>query len=348
MGSFNVTCVVSHLSISQYDPAVLLPLKLDKHAFGEFGFQFGQAFQVYPAIRGIYNDYGSLTEIQPSAYYQHSYNGVAWLDLAEGNQRDAIEGFTYTWVHGAVYNAMIAGLPSSERVSANPLVSTSLGADMLRRMGFVEVGKTGMERYDRKFVDTRCPDYFIACDGQFSKVYHNDEELEQFIYSPQDLIDAWPASIDTSALAGQRLFDLLLDQQINDYQSAMKMKADSTAFLRKFSQKDPGMITEQDAADFIEMLNTSGNYALDRMEQHMGMKGVIAPVVDHLQDVKKELADLGQFLLACSLTGTLITPSYAGPQFGDHPASFALAELIYQLAKGNLASYQDNDEDNDE
>lgn len=351
MGSFNVTCAVSHLSIGQYDPAVLIPLKMNEDAFKHFGTQFGQAFQAYPAIRGVYDDYGCMADVDlEGGYYNYCSNGAAWLSLAIGDERDVIEGFTYAWVHGAVYNAMIAGLPSSEKISTNPLDTSTLSADMLRRLGLVEVGKTGLERYNRKFVDARCPEYFVASDGRFSVVYCNGEKLEQHIYSAQHLIEAWPVPLDTSTLAGQRLFDLLLDQQIDAYLSAMKFQATSEVFAEKLLDEANDGDTLQAALEFSYLLSASGNFALNQMEEHLGMRGVIGPVVDHLQDatVKKGLADLGQFLLACSLTGTLLTPSISGPQFGDHPASFALAELIYQLAKGNLAAYQDGDEDNDE
>lgn len=334
MGSFNVTCAVSHLSIGVGDPAVFIPLKQGEYAFKEFGFQFDQAFVIYPGIRGTYDDYGRiiLDLTNPSRYYAFHPDGATWLAIAAGADRNAgqLEGFTYTWVHGEVYDSMIKGLDSSER-PPDPKEQITLSAFILGKLGFIEKGKTGLERYTRKFLHPAVSDWMVACDGQFSRVYCGFEE-QQFVFDTNDLIRVWPQALDLSYFEGKRRFDVYIDQAMHSYKQEIERNDKILAGLAALPDVD---------SDEVNALRTRDiYYATHRLTREIGLpEEVITPVTDHLEELRTELADLGQFLLACSLTSTLITPSLAGPQFGDQKASFALADLIRQIASDNLQEY---------
>ena len=73
MGSFNISCAVSHLSISSGDECVFIPLRpvrwrVDKHRLGGFICSNNGSCAIYrPAtfpIYGKYNDYGQLIDVE--------------------------------------------------------------------------------------------------------------------------------------------------------------------------------------------------------------------------------------------------------------------------------------------
>ena len=73
MGSFNVSCAVSHLSISSGDECVFIPIRpvkfrIDKHRLGGFICTNSGSCAIYrPAtfpIYGKYNDYGQLSDVK--------------------------------------------------------------------------------------------------------------------------------------------------------------------------------------------------------------------------------------------------------------------------------------------
>lgn len=108
MGSFNVSCCVSNLTIAPGTPAVFLPLRRNvDNFFKEFGVIFDAPFTPYPPLRGIYNDYGRLCDLQPSSYHDSFQWGDNFKSLALGDDRKEIGGYTYTWVRGEIWDHMV-------------------------------------------------------------------------------------------------------------------------------------------------------------------------------------------------------------------------------------------------
>lgn len=350
MGSFNVTCCISHLSISPGDPAVFIPLKMKEDAFAEFGFQFYGASRPLPAITGIYDDYGRLCNIDVPNYYQYAENGDKWIAQAKGQLDGDIEGWTYTWVHGDVYAAMVAGLPSSELDTRSVIAGSLPRMEILKKLGFVEMGETGIERYSFKLGTPDVTDRFLASDGTWADLwimgedgeYHEDEGPG--LYTVQRLINAWPTPLDVGALDGYRHYDWVVVEALTEYRDSIDLNK-RLAYLKK-----EGITLEpEDRKELEGMLLAQSGFSVTALERKVGAEGILesGTVLEHLDDIKSELADMAQFRFACATCGILITPSAAGPQCGDHPASFALADLIRNIAEKNLKAHSPDDDDDE-
>lgn len=108
MGSFNVACAVSRLTIAPGDPAVFLPLRQNvDYFFKDFGVIYESPFVPHPPLIGVYDDYGRIRDIQPSAYHDHWRFGANFKAIATGKREDEVDGYTYTWVRGEIWDHMI-------------------------------------------------------------------------------------------------------------------------------------------------------------------------------------------------------------------------------------------------
>lgn len=139
MGSFNVSCCVSHLTIAPGDPAVLLPLRKSDYFFKDFGTVFDAPFVMYPPIKGVYDDYGRLRDIEPPVYHTHWSLGAKFIQGATSSFDEVIEGYTYTWLRRSVWDHMIKKASHLDKI-----VSDKFYAYIKERQSYLDLNAKGL------------------------------------------------------------------------------------------------------------------------------------------------------------------------------------------------------------
>lgn len=207
MGSFNVSCSLSGVSIAAGDPAVLVPLKPNGYfsaywdGVGKRGEQFLDVpFKVpFFPLFGAYNDYGSIEDVvkdENTEILENFYCKISIEDIVSGiTNRDEglpkdLQDLSITWIHGDVYKklARLRGKDSEDN-------HTAIGApDLLLYLGFEYKG----ERKDKNGYD-----FIFTKDGL--TLYSDGERLSASgLYTLETLVryaDAHGASLDPKKIA---------------------------------------------------------------------------------------------------------------------------------------------------
>jgi len=338
MGSFNLHCSISHLTIGVGDRYVLVPLK-EKGRKLEIGTQFEQMFQAFPPIAGIYDDYGRMVEPDIPAYYEKWEHGAAFIKTATDDLTEVPAGFNYTTIRYEVWELLSGVMCEDSGRFQTAYEAGDLSAEVLGLLGFVEgeplmkevdIGhglsiKEKATRHYRKFTHPKIPTHYIMSDDTWIRLHDavTGEELPVGLYYPEQLCEMFP-QIDASKLEGITYHELRLQKELNKY---------------KEETKRPDYLPDKLDAELLARVRVceqeTRKFAMWSLESHLKLEGVLSG--HNLEGkVLTEITKLYAFLSNCSWNGILLMPSLHGPQLGNLYGGLMLAEKIHELAEKDM------------
>jgi hypothetical protein len=260
MGSFNVSCGVSRISIHHTAPIVLVPL-ITNPTYEERLLEGpniisndGPCAIKTPftlPIQGFYNDYGGIERIKKDVNTEaiENYFGVSIESFVEEitsprkrNPKSKLpKDITGMFVHGQVYKELGKDVIGDGR-EESAHEQSDLSDYVLGLLGFVEGGESKRERYNRPFTHPEIPGIILWSDGGWVDVriiQKNGKESESHsAFHPSGLIELLkenhlkvPKSL--SSLENRSIFDVEYDKQLTQMQ---QNKAKYACLLEGLSQ----------------------------------------------------------------------------------------------------------------
>ncbi len=377
MGSFNVSCGVSRLSIGVGDPVALFPLvpsgysKFEKLSSvtivsnsGPFALFNCRALPVI----GRYDDYGGMEDIyenENTRIIEQNFNseghpvendderGSADIYEIVGAWTGYESGHPGMFVHGEIYKALSTTLIGEYSSKDRNVLQGVFPVPpfMLERLGFVLEQTREEGRYKLLYRHPDSDGFRIASDGSFGHIEVEGKDVG-LIHSIQDLakqVLPFGVQFNTEGL-----------DDISDYD----WKFDELQHKLIERVKEEEALTSELPPEFVEKRR-------DSMERLFGPSSVItgsfmdigdynqygndtSPLatmyVDAIKSgrIKPNLVACKHFISSMSYVNTLFFPSYAGPQFGAHHATKLLGKLIQDISEVEIARHADDEDEEDE
>ena len=200
MGSWSVYCGISNITINSGRKCAFLPLQKNKNSEA-----YNKYIPLTLPIFGKYDDYGSLKNIEEdfnTKLIEETYGCsigefVNFLVDVRRNYEDKysnwsgkehlkpLENIQYMWIDGEVYDF----LSNLHTKSYDRVGSFNMGnPNILKELGFVHVGESGIERYTEKY-EYRKDNVFVelVSDGTWCHYKNENGEFKASAYRAQDL-----------------------------------------------------------------------------------------------------------------------------------------------------------------
>jgi len=352
MGSYNVSCAVSKLSISGGTPLVLIPLApVDKDGIffegpsvvsNEGPCAFFNPFTL--PIRGVYSDYGTLEKIQGNAHTKaiEKYYGCkiqVWADAVcrpfDGDAPDSVtdklpENLAGMWVHEAIYDKLATGLKSEFGGGSTAWEEGDVSAYLLERVGAIKGEKDKKrERYNIPYTFSEVPGLVLWSDGTWVSVEYKGKPRTSSCYNPSELatlIKSLKAPVPPKLLELEHLpyWESIYDRELAKIEENNKAMA-------ALKTKDPETI-----AAIKSVRRMSFSRVLNLAEDPNPTCDELYGTLFNNPSFKKDFVDFLGFKHSLWGVNTLFMPSFTGQQCGNHHASKQLAELTLELVNKQL------------
>jgi len=236
MGSFNVSCGASHLTINSGDKIVLFPLTINKEYTNDCNSSnwskqqnpyykctnfvtnegpFGICHPLTLPIFGEYNDYGCLENIEKNEHteYLEEYYGITIQNIADYFCRAEFEGdeiikdwskpkysnlrnMAGMFVLREVYDGYVKA--SFKDLKMNYYEEASMTSSTLKLMGFEFVEEIEKGRYNKIYKHPTSDDYVMMCDGEYSHIgkINCDKDGKTIDYSEVENCTYHPSYVD--------------------------------------------------------------------------------------------------------------------------------------------------------
>lgn len=261
MGSFNVACSVSNLSIGAGDKVAFLPLIEARYPIklpspitmvvsnqGMFGLYNAFSFPIY----GEYNDYGSLENIErnPTVEAIEAFFGIPidkFMDQVTRNwcgddkagiknksKQSLLDNVGGMFVVRDIYEFMTKKNFSEWGDAADNTAyeGGDVDKDTLEHMGFVFVKKEDkIDRYNKIYKHPSSDKFFVGSDGTWMKIFnHKNGVVKEHIYHPNQFIKAWKELTDV-----ELPFDKKLSKYSIKFDSVQRLFQENAKILKKLS-----------------------------------------------------------------------------------------------------------------
>lgn len=325
MGSYNLHCSVSHCSIHTGDKAAMVPLKIKKDGFADPGLQFEQPFQSYPAILGVYNDYGRLAHVTVPEYYKHWEAGVSFPRFAAGDVTSLPSGWHVTYLRGEVYELLSSPMPNECGRVQDSLHGGDISAGILVKLGFVQTHKfDDGRRYNLRFEHPLVTTHYIMSDGGWINIHNATTNLAENNkpYHPDELIALFP-QISAEPLRGLTPVHFRVADAMRGIDSAIQLNSTLVKL---------GSTPAVNLSSLIE-----------HSERKLRLDGVLSALApEHLQSAEEDIVTLVIFQQNLFCNGILLAPGIHGLQFGNPYGAMVLAKTILAMATED-ADYEEDE-----
>ena len=213
MGSFNIACGLSHLTISSGDPLVFVPLEpswgsqfleSDRYSASYIVSNDGAYSRWQPItipIFGTYDDYGRLENVREDSntvaienYFGMPINEFLGVFFGEGKPNDKFPAkFAGMFIHGEIYERLSQSLRGEWDEKDN---SVAKGAPcsiaVLQRFGFqLTEEKLSDSRYNQKLIWPGNDQFYLGSDGRWITFHaaKKGKEVNEGIYHPEKLAE---------------------------------------------------------------------------------------------------------------------------------------------------------------
>lgn len=215
MGSWSVYCGISNITITSGRKCVFLPLQKNK-SYESYDKNIPATLPIF----GEYNDYGSLENIVDdfnTKLIEETYGcsiqefvdfivdgrrdyGDKYSEWFEKEHLKPLEDFTYMWIDGEIYNFMSNLHPRTyDRVGDFDMGNS----EILKELGFVYIGESGVERYNQKYLYTKDNiSVELVSDGTWAHHKDNNGGFTQLVYSISTLKEL---GVDVSKFEGMEI-----------------------------------------------------------------------------------------------------------------------------------------------
>ena len=347
MGSFNVSCGVSRLSIGPGTPTVLIPLKQHEDKFNMSGANivsnYGPMEFFIPytlPIVGEYDDYGSLENIKkiPATKALERHFGFPIEELVEhitGDPKPKVPELSGMFVHKTIYDALAEGFPDEFGHGNTAWFQSDVTVHLVRSLGFtVTEPKPERERYSLKCVHPKIPELVLWSDGTWVETEYRGKKVNNTgIYHPYNLFafltklklyippqllklkGVLPTDVDYACDLEQYLSRKITpDSRIRGCLNELSLHRDGSFYLYKESSMD----FDKRFYQYYERLFSDPTF-------------------------RREVVAYHTFIGSLHNVNTLLMPSYNGMQCGNVHASQALAKTVLDIATAAVKERDDLD-----
>lgn len=371
MGCFNVAGSVSNLSLGCGDPVVFIPLSPQDRRNKKDG-----VVTLYPetmivsneaarclyeprflAIKGEYNDYGSIENIERDANveYIEEYFGIdidtfmvgvtrnfAKDSMPEGmdiNKAVELSRLSGMFEHRQVYDDLVK---YASEVLCNAYTEADIDLYTLERLDFVEVPEDQKaegyqdphdpDRYNRQFVHPNIPELIAMSDGKWTHFMNEDHKLSTRynIEGMERLVKEW-FDIELSEVADVDYFKNTTSVHLRLWKRchAEKAYADMVALVESQYKDDPaGLAMEKRILEYTH--RSILHYAKDPLQYAIGNLEML-----------DSAAEMLLFEAMMFSTNNHYAPAMNGEQHGNAHASRALYQSCLNIIESDLKKWED-------
>ena len=291
MGSFNVACSVSNLSIGAGDKVAFLPLIEARYPItlpspismvvsnqGMFALYSAFSFPIY----GEYNDYGSLENIErnPTVEAIEAYFGIPidkFMDQVSRNwcgdekagiknksKQSLLNSVGGMFVVRDIYEFMTQKNFSEygDQSDNTAYEGADVDKDILEYMGFVFVKKEDkIDRYNKIYKHPSSDKFFVGSDGTWMRIIdHKYQVVKQHIYHPNQFIKAWKELTHVELPFDKKLskYSIKFDRVQRLFQENAKLlkKLSATPILDRETQEKHDRERHKETLKILKQLQT--------------------------------------------------------------------------------------------
>jgi len=374
MGSFNVSCGVSMMSIDPGDQCAFIPLTKTKHSddiragayYVSNDGPIGRYHPIALPIFGEYNSYGTLENIAEDCNTKaiEKLYGCSILDFVQymchsrhsdvkNNEKMPKEPFGM-FVKREVYDALAKSPLTEYGEKENAFKDSDLCSFVLRFLGFVEETgvERGKERYYRPFRHEKIPNLIIWSDGTWIEIQiDGGTKKNPYLYHPKDL---FKFLTDNKMYVMNDKFDVLKRMRTGELEydkdcekllksiertkmaEAMNPSEPDAKRLLEFARALASMDDFNDGVRFLKF----GNWST-------GSKNFKELYADLLKDseFRKQMINYKTFEYQLYHINTPLMPSWCGLQCGNHTATLKLAKLTQRLCEKKIKEREQDDDE---
>jgi len=358
MGSFNVGCGISNLSIDEGNKIGLVLLNPAKKYPNEEMIDGGKLYRIYttddyipylPPIFGEYGDYGSIVNIQPSettALLERIYDRpIQDIVNCVGSNSGAYNSY------GGEFSLYASSpvIPSYQRKETI--------VEGLIRMGFTERTDTSGVAVAYEFNG-----YLLALQdkvwnlidskGRVRALNHSDyqPDIDRLLSMFGDITCVYPGAEEENWERIHSLHRMSGMYFLSDVLDAVKAQSTRDSSYPTKNWKDLmqeidmfEMISKSDNADLQEGLQLFKDYmTLHRLYKDISLEPKNVPLLKLYSDESEYLV-LHSLLCAMTDVNRLVQPSFNGQQFGDTDASLALNKVTNKILRARKKNEEDLD-----
>ena len=370
MGSFDVACGVSRITIHPRNKAVLVPLMTisddeDSRNFsgGNIVSNYGPKHTYIPfalPIVGKYDDYGRMGNIVRDKNVEviEKYFGCTIEQFVEtilSGKVVAGENFptgtiASMWVHGDVYKQFT---DFKEEESNNKQTAYNQGYlyhCLLTHIGFVEGNTTvidpldktktsNQKRYTRPFTHASIPGFVLYSDGTWATAFINDTEIKYGLHSAHCLKQCL---LRNNLFVPDQMESLKeLHPSFFLYKSELDERTRRLDFAKKMHDRFMELGNPDSARDALRAfsLPLSGECMFSFSNQFGIGKNYLSEIYGDFfidNEIRDLILDFKTFENSLWQINADYRPSWNGCQHGDDRAMLRLGNLIVKISKENI------------
>lgn len=368
MGSYNVSGIVSRLSIGYGAKCVFIPL-LPQELISEDGvnIKIGRQSQIVSndgseclfvpfclPIIGRYNDYGSLEEIENDdntksieAFFECSIEQFMeqvtrnWCNEENFQCLNPIKdmllkSLSGMFEHFEIYRALV----DYDREKNSLLKEANLDDFILRLFGFKFIKEDdSIERYKKIYHFPEVSEYIILSDGTWSHIINQNTKKEYDVYSLEQLALEWQEltgiTVDVNKYALVSTYDYLYDKfkfDLIDFQKMIQEEKDELKLRFIMSWKDPfDFFQTRSRVNFVSFFER-WQYFRELYEKSI-IEGKL----------KNELIDILHFRRAIASCNSFFFPGFDGGHDDNLEASKTLLMKSLEIISKEIEIKEENE-----
>lgn len=370
MGSFNVACGLSHVTIHPGDRAVFVPLEPSwsaeflSHQCCYYVTNDGAYALWQPVtlpIHGVYEDYGRLGDVVEDSHTCaiEKYFGTTiqeFLEIfgGEGSPNDKFPAkMAGMFIHGDIYDQFAKSLRGEWSPNDRSVFKGAMLTDyVLKRLGFEEVDeKLSDERYNRKFVWPGNDKFYLGSDGRWVRFHTKKKKNPETPYRIEQLAKTcagFGVDLDIEGLdqvsEAQWLWDeardglVEVDKAESEEVDSGDEHASELKWLRGFLAKE-------------KITNATGRMLLGPRpvgEKPFGMIDIYGELWRNNDlTIRDHMVGWHNVYLSFVYCNQLIQPSWNGPQFGCDTYTFELAKAVVNLTSARITERKKQEEEDE-
>lgn len=378
MGSFNVTCSLSRVSISAGDEIAIIPaITADTYSMQKAGnqnlvfqptdmFHHGEGFgltAVTTPIWGTYDDYGSI-EVHPDEKHEALIQKMYGMSLEafatsvtrpwdkhEGWSPEMIklfpDGLFCIFILKDAYEKILRYMRKTSSADNH----SDVDIYMLEFLGFSERTdiKSPDKRYDRVFMREDSKSYAALTDGTWSHIYkiskkkdgsYNFSEVKTSTYHPDSFVKAW------EVLTGKHMSESwslgsMLSSEIRVKKYARGLVAQDKIY-QEYIDKGEDEYTARRYASLLGGGRRDNDRFMWGSYNSDHIKELYTPGLrNNDEDIIMRLAEYKAMQAFMFLAQIMFMPAMSGPQCGDYEATQELGNIITALSRNKLEERED-------
>jgi hypothetical protein len=372
MGSFNVSCALSSLSIHEGDPCYFIPLISEQYSKaslaggGSFICSNEGAEGLFRVpllpIKGKYADYGSMDNIEDNDNAKfieklfdttiHEFiRDASLFHMGKKGSERPLQG---CFIHEFAYDAAIK-YAMNEKYCGHSILSRDVTKEALEYIGFELVGENDDTRYKYSYQINGIEDYEIRTDNKYSHLFKCGDEIKEFpndsVYTVKKMKDLWlkrtgeelKLKYSDEELLNKNVYDLVFDKKVLEIKEKIESE-ETLKTLKKQMEENPN---DEDLKEGHQIA-----YAMV-MWKSMACKGGFTDFpynetyqelfVADSKDIKRLIGEFNCLRSYMYQNCKLFQPNSLGPQCGELKAEKTLLTASMKFVDAKMEEYEEEE-----